>query len=235
VIIGLILVTVATAPFSCRAETNDQYGVFNNEYGMAQYLFRQGEYSQSLDKYVYAFQASTNFPAMYGVRLSFMLSEMYDLATKYPPAMEKLNSMRDERMNLITRGTADRLAVHEFVSLCDHLAEKPAIYVRAVEIAVTNGHHAIEQNLVGFSWQKVCDEGRFDLLANHVDLIDTRIRRYLGIARRIQKMPDDRSLVSFLATVRQDLERFKKLTTFTKGEDKYSDLLKFFRSNNVQI
>ena len=54
-------------------------------------------YEEALEKHVWYHENALKIePAQYGVRLSFALSAWHRLGLVYPPALEKLTSIRDE-------------------------------------------------------------------------------------------------------------------------------------------
>jgi hypothetical protein len=56
-----------------------------------------GRYADALAKHVWFHENALKYqPALYGVRLSFALSYWAQLGDAYPPALEKLKSIRDE-------------------------------------------------------------------------------------------------------------------------------------------
>src|SRR4051812_34817029 len=57
---------------------------------------RAGRFEDALQKHIWYHENALKFQrAQYGVRLSFALSAWWELASKYPPAMEALRRARD--------------------------------------------------------------------------------------------------------------------------------------------
>ncbi|HTS02250.1 MAG TPA: hypothetical protein VMN04_06980 [Thermoanaerobaculia bacterium] len=63
-------------------------------------------------------------PAMYGVRLSFALSDWKTLADSYPPALEKLKAERDEAAAKVRESMDSRHSFHDFASISSVLCEE---------------------------------------------------------------------------------------------------------------
>ena len=62
-------------------------------------------------------------PDQYGVRLSFALSAWIELGEAYPPALEKLRSVRDDAGNEVREGKASRDLFHDFAAINKCLKE----------------------------------------------------------------------------------------------------------------
>jgi hypothetical protein len=65
-------------------------------------------------------------PALYGVRLSFALSDWLELAEKYPPALAKLKKIRDAARRNVMAGKNVRESFHDMASINYHLGEQSA-------------------------------------------------------------------------------------------------------------
>jgi hypothetical protein len=86
---------------------------------------RKGKYDDALAKHVWFHEnALRTHPNMYGVRLSFALSDWHDLATKHPPAMEKLLAARDLAARNAVAGTDRRRSFHDMASINRALGEE---------------------------------------------------------------------------------------------------------------
>lgn len=65
----------------------------------------------------YHHNALKHRPSFYGVRLSFALSAWAELGAAYPPALAKLQSIRDEAAKQVRAGNGSREAFHDFASI----------------------------------------------------------------------------------------------------------------------
>jgi hypothetical protein len=84
-----------------------------------------GRYDDALAKHVwYHDNALKIAPAQYGVRLSFALGYWHKLGLSYPPAMEKLRSIRDENVRAIQAGGGNREVFHDLTSINRQLGEE---------------------------------------------------------------------------------------------------------------
>ncbi len=91
----------------------------------ARRLAQSGDYAGALAKHVWFHNNALALrPSYYGVRLSFALSDWVELGRKYPPAMQKLKSIRDEKNAGLSSGTKDRELFHDVVSINEHLGEQ---------------------------------------------------------------------------------------------------------------
>jgi hypothetical protein len=79
---------------------------------------RAGRYSEALAKHVWFHEHALEYsPGLYGVRLSFALSSWKRLGEAYPPALRKLEAVRDEAAERV-RGAQDlRHSFHDFAAI----------------------------------------------------------------------------------------------------------------------
>jgi tetratricopeptide (TPR) repeat protein len=90
----------------------------------ARRLAEAGDYAGALEKQVWFHNNALAIrPGYYGVRLSFALADWVELGKKYPPALEKLKSIRDAKMASLSTGTRNRELFHDVVSIDEYLGE----------------------------------------------------------------------------------------------------------------
>lgn len=81
-------------------------------------------YEAALAKHVWFHENALSIePAFYGVRLSFALSYWHELAQKYPPALTKLQEIRDEAAREVLEGKDVRESFHDMAAINDTLEE----------------------------------------------------------------------------------------------------------------
>jgi hypothetical protein len=79
---------------------------------------RAGQYTNALAKYVWFYQNALKYdPAQRGVRVSFALSSWAQLGGSYPPALDKLKSVRDEAEQNVRQGKDAVSAFQDFVAI----------------------------------------------------------------------------------------------------------------------
>lgn len=84
-----------------------------------------GRYAEALADFVWFHDnALKHEPSMYGVRLSFALGDWVDLCSMYPPALKKLKSVRDKKMQAISRGKGNWDLFHDITSINEYLEEE---------------------------------------------------------------------------------------------------------------
>lgn len=114
----------------CSQKTNEQWTAPDNPNPQAilheaQQDAAANRYENALAKQVWFHEKALEIaPALYGVRLSFALDSWVELGKSYPPALEKLKSVRDEDTMKIREGKASRDLFHDFESINDHLGEE---------------------------------------------------------------------------------------------------------------
>lgn len=83
-----------------------------------------GRYKDALAKHVWFHENALKIqPAQYGVRLSFALSDWIELGNSYPPALEKLKSIRDNDEKKIRESRAPRDSFHDFEAINEYLKD----------------------------------------------------------------------------------------------------------------
>ena len=90
----------------------------------ARELKMQGRYAEALQEYLWCFdEGERKNRGFSGVRVSFLLAEIADLAKQFPPAREALVIRRDAAEARVRSGSSDGLAVFELAYLNTHLNE----------------------------------------------------------------------------------------------------------------
>lgn len=90
----------------------------------ARHLADEGEHEQALEKNVWFHDHALEVDDSYGgVRLSFALSDWIDLGRKYPPALRKLEAIRNTKTAKLIAGEEDRELFHDVSSINECLGE----------------------------------------------------------------------------------------------------------------
>jgi thiol-disulfide isomerase/thioredoxin len=90
----------------------------------ARALAQKGSYEEALDEYLWCFDpGAERDPGFVGVRVSFLLSAITDLARAYPAALDALRQRRDPAEKAVLAGTADREPVVIFLAINHYLGE----------------------------------------------------------------------------------------------------------------
>lgn len=119
-------------------------------------LAREGDYESALAKHVwYHDHALEVEPGQQGVRLSFALASWIDLGRKYPKALDKLKTIRDENNARLLAGEASWQLFDDVRSINGYLGEKAATVSLFKQLEATNAGFAsriyeiAEEALVG--------------------------------------------------------------------------------------
>lgn len=92
--------------------------------GLADRLMREGKFPEALQHYLWCFDEGTkNSPSYAGVRNSFLLMQLKNLADKYPPAKEALAARRDALETSLQGGGEDPMAAFTLVQMNKNLGE----------------------------------------------------------------------------------------------------------------
>ena len=87
-------------------------------------LVSAGKYEEALKRHIWFHDhALEHQPSMYGVRLSFALSNWKELGAKYPPAMKALIEIRDRKSKSLLGGEGNHKLFHDVASLNETLGE----------------------------------------------------------------------------------------------------------------
>lgn len=122
-----------------------------------------GRYELALAKHLWFHEhALKHQPSLYGVRLSFALAYWFELAEKFPPAMDELRDARDRAATRFHKSGYDRSDFHDFVSLNRTLGEeaRTAEAFKALDRMNSRAAHRVyrlaEPSLVRASEYKLC-------------------------------------------------------------------------------
>jgi hypothetical protein len=115
---ALLTAAILLLAFSAHAQDMDQYLTVTRE------LVQQGKYQEALERYIWFHDhALEHDMGMYGVRLSFALSDWRNLGSVYPPALAAMEQTRDRKTALLEEGKGDRELFHDVLALNDTLGE----------------------------------------------------------------------------------------------------------------
>lgn len=102
------------------AGTNDPMA--RMQFGVA--LARKGKDAEALSEYLWCFDHGLEAsPAFVGVRDSFLLTHIKQLAADYPPALRALETRRDELQARLSAGSADRNTIQDLIALNEALGQ----------------------------------------------------------------------------------------------------------------
>lgn len=113
----LLVVCLTLLPFVSRAADwvppeNPDIDAIREE---AERDVKVGKYDEALAKYVWLHENVLKYePSMSGVRLSFALGDWYRLGEKYPPALAKMEEVRDAVGKRITANVVKRISFEDY-------------------------------------------------------------------------------------------------------------------------
>jgi len=117
--ITLIIIGILYALTSCKdTKTAENTNDMQQYLSVTQDLVSEGKHQKALDRFIWFHKnALEHDPAMYGVRLSFALRYWKDLGEVYPPALEALVKIRDEKEKQLQLGKGDKYLFHDVISV----------------------------------------------------------------------------------------------------------------------
>lgn len=96
---------------------------------------RAGRYGDALAKRVWYHENALQLrQSLYGVRLSFALSEWKELADEYPPALDAMRAARDRAESQLVAGEDSFHAFHDFKALNEQLGESQRTLERFLKL-----------------------------------------------------------------------------------------------------
>jgi hypothetical protein len=110
-----------------------------DRYRNAQQAARSGRYEEALREHIWFHNhALDEQPALYGVRLSYALTDWIDLGKAYPPAMDALKEIRDAKSAQLRRAEGNRATFHDVEAINASLNDHESTYQLFVEILKVN-------------------------------------------------------------------------------------------------
>lgn len=106
---------------AAKADPND----VDARYNLARNLLQQGQFDRATEEYAWLWENMLEHkPAMYGVRLSFMASEVERVIRAHPPARDRFAKIRDETEQTLTGADKTLETLVDFVALNEMLGEQ---------------------------------------------------------------------------------------------------------------
>jgi hypothetical protein len=175
VIKAFIICIIATSMLEARPENAADQALDD-----ARSYADSGDYAKALERHEwYHKNALAIEPALYGVRLSFALSDWRELAAKYPPALEALKRTRDEGTKTLESGTGSPELFHDVESINEHLKEPSAT------IALFKALHASRPKLAKecfrFADKALINAKEFGLFLQYVHDLQTYLKRQIEL------------------------------------------------------
>jgi len=135
----------------------------------------QGRYDDALQLHLkFHREALAIEPALYGVRLSFALSDWLETARLYPPAMQALRDVRDEGVAALIAGNGTRQLFHDVRAINDALETRADTHALLVELAKRDLPFA--RTCAHAARMEILEAGDFELSAQLFDSFEAHIR-----------------------------------------------------------
>lgn len=151
---------------------------------------RAGNYSDALAKHVWFFQNALKYnEGLYGVRLSFALSDWVELGKTYPPALEKLKGFRDEAEANVRKQAGIRNNFHDFESINKELDEESKTVVLFVWLDSNQSNSA--QEVFGLVEPALVKAKEYRLCGKYIDA-NMSFNRALESYRTTSKIAEER-------------------------------------------
>jgi thiol-disulfide isomerase/thioredoxin len=161
-------------------------------------LARTGRHAEALAEYLWCFDHGLEHdPAYYGVRLSFLISEIFELGRDHPPAIAALEARRDKAEEGFASGAPSRSDAADMIAL-NELLGSPDRILKAYERAKLKGpldEHS-KRAFVLSAPETLIEPKRYaeflDLVGVVEDHVENRIQSANLITERNQDETDER-------------------------------------------
>jgi hypothetical protein len=148
-----------------------------------------GRYSEALVKHVWFHQNALKYkPGLYGVRLSFALSAWAELGAAYPPALQKLKSIRDETAKSIPEGKGSREAFHDVESINKTLGEDSK--TKDLFIWLHSNSPNVAKKVFDLAQPALIKAKEYRLCGTYIDA-DASFEKLLSLYRENKRMAQD--------------------------------------------
>jgi hypothetical protein len=127
---------------------------------------RAGDHDGALEDAIWYWERALDHePAQYGVRLSFFLSNMLELAEAHPPALAYIEGERASRLERLERGEIEAEGFHELTSIDEDMNGEETLLVHFATLERTQPDLA---NTLGpRNWRDFYTLGAWDLIERH--------------------------------------------------------------------
>lgn len=149
-------------------------------YKKAQEAAREGRHEEALQEHIWFHNhALDEQPALYGVRLSYALSDWVDLGRAYPPALLALKEVRDAKTAKLQRGEGNRALFHDVESINAWLKETGLTYQLFLQLLTANPEMAKE--CVSLAMPSIVAAKDFALARTFIDDPEATARKWMRL------------------------------------------------------
>jgi hypothetical protein len=148
-----------------------------DRYRKGQAAARSGRHDEALREYEWFHDhALEDERALYGVRLSFALSDWVDLGKVYPPALLSLRSVRETKSARLRAGDGSRELFHDVVAINESLGDPKSTYDLLVDIVEQRPDLA--ENCASLAMRSIVHVGDFALARRFISDPERSIRSW---------------------------------------------------------
>lgn len=135
-------------------------------------LASEGKYKKALEHYLFAFDNGRYVSGWAGVRLSYIPSEIAELGSKYPAALDALRERRDDREALILKGGSDYDVAAEWLSLNRYLGDNERMLSMLDHVG-----EKVRAKIIDANFEQLLSSKRYKLLSS---ILNERGRRFFS-------------------------------------------------------
>lgn len=150
-----------------------------DRYRNGQVAARNGRYEEALREYEWFHDhALQEQPALYGVRLSYALSDWIDLGKLYPPALVSLRAVRDQKSARLRDGDTDRELFHDVEAINESLGDHQSTYDLLVHLI--KHRPAFAEECASLAMGSIVQVGDFALARSLIKDPEQSVRKWVG-------------------------------------------------------
>lgn len=188
-------------------------------------LAQSGKSAEALKEYLWCFDHGLEAArAFSGVRLSFLLSYIKNLSADYPPALEALESRRDERDARVADGSASRQDVIDLVALNKSLEDSQKNLALYDRLPAGNPERVLVARQIT---PQLLEAKRYDDVLAGVDASAAFAQRITLLERALATMRQD-------IPNREILQQTVRRSAATEGVSYYEALAGLHRNEEAQ-
>ena len=188
-------------------------------------IAKEGNYEEALERHVWFHNhALEHQPSMTGVRLSFALMYWTELGRKYPPALEKLKEIRNEKEKTLVDGEGSFELFHDVSGINRALKEDERTIGLFKKVESTNPEQIDRLWIV--AKDLAFDQKEYDLINRHIKDVEQEYRNaYSDYLRDYNMFKNDEHIKWVRDSFQKETNQLALLAEFN-GDDAVAERIR---------
>ena len=188
-------------------------------------IAKEGNYQEALERHVWFHNHALEIqPSMTGVRLSFALMYWTELGRKYPPALEKLKEIRDEKEQILLDGDGSFALFHDVSGINRALKEDERTIELFKKVESTNPEQIDRLWIV--AKDLAFSQKEYDLINRHIKDVEQEYRNaYSDYLRDYSMFKNDDHIKWVRDSFQNESNQLALLAEFN-GDDAVAELIR---------